>query len=205
MATQDERRRLTYQKLVDSARKLFAKTGYNSTSIDQIVTECNVAKGTYYQHFKCKLDILIAIERIDHADMTLKTLDAIKNGAQVLPQLKGYLQSLCAWFEKRKNIAEAVILSRISSKGSLLDQDDYHLSGRYFIKTLIEAGQKQKQIRSDIPSVALTMAIGGMIAISVLSWSKNPEKGTLWPMMETGLTLFLQGAQCRRNTQGKRA
>lgn len=44
--------------LLDSAFELFAKIGVNSTTIDEIVRNAGVAKGTFYLYFKDKYDIL---------------------------------------------------------------------------------------------------------------------------------------------------
>ncbi|RNA63230.1 TetR/AcrR family transcriptional regulator [Chryseobacterium nematophagum] len=38
---------------------LFANQGYNSTGINQIISEANVAKASFYQHFKSKEDLCV--------------------------------------------------------------------------------------------------------------------------------------------------
>ena len=52
-----ERRR----ELVDTAERLFLEKGYDRTSVNDIVTEINVAKGTFYHYFKSKTEILGAV------------------------------------------------------------------------------------------------------------------------------------------------
>lgn len=49
------------QRLLDAAFNCFSNIGYNQTSIDNIVTEANVAKGTFYLYFKDKEDILNSV------------------------------------------------------------------------------------------------------------------------------------------------
>jgi AcrR family transcriptional regulator len=49
------------QDLVDVAAQLFLKQGYENTTVNQIIGSLNLAKGTYYYHFKSKEDILIAV------------------------------------------------------------------------------------------------------------------------------------------------
>ena len=48
----------TRGKLLDSARKLIGQSGYDSVTVDDIVADCGVAKGTVYHYFKSKSDIL---------------------------------------------------------------------------------------------------------------------------------------------------
>lgn len=46
--------------IVETASMLFYKNGYNSTGINQIISESGIAKATLYSHFKSKEDICIA-------------------------------------------------------------------------------------------------------------------------------------------------
>ena len=43
--------------LLDAAFKLFTKKGFNNTTIQEIVDEAHVAKGTFYLYFEDKYDI----------------------------------------------------------------------------------------------------------------------------------------------------
>ncbi len=47
------------QKILDTAFRLFHKQGYNSTGINQIIKESNVAKGGLYHIFKSKEELCI--------------------------------------------------------------------------------------------------------------------------------------------------
>lgn len=45
---------------------LFANQGYNSTGINQIIAEANVAKASFYQHFRSKEDLCVAFLNARH-------------------------------------------------------------------------------------------------------------------------------------------
>jgi len=49
------------QELIDIAQYLFLTKGYEQTAVSEIVKEINVAQGTFYYHFKSKVDILEAV------------------------------------------------------------------------------------------------------------------------------------------------
>jgi len=53
----EERRR----EIVDTAERLFRKLGYSNCSVETIIQEIGVAKGTFYYYFKSKEEILGAI------------------------------------------------------------------------------------------------------------------------------------------------
>ncbi|GAB6135865.1 TetR/AcrR family transcriptional regulator [Thermococcus prieurii] len=48
----------TREKLVSSAMELFAKKGFDKTTVDEIVAKAGVAKGTFYLYFKSKDDLI---------------------------------------------------------------------------------------------------------------------------------------------------
>ncbi|WP_431293333.1 TetR/AcrR family transcriptional regulator [Pedobacter sp. P26] len=54
------------ERILAKSLDLFAKQGYNSTGINQIISEANVAKASFYQHFKSKEDLCVAFLEARH-------------------------------------------------------------------------------------------------------------------------------------------
>ncbi|MGX1640814.1 TetR/AcrR family transcriptional regulator [Sphingobacterium sp. SGL-16] len=54
------------ERIIDTASLLFHQQGYNSTGINQIISEANVAKASFYQHFKSKDDLCVAFLNARH-------------------------------------------------------------------------------------------------------------------------------------------
>jgi len=52
--------------ILDAADRLFYRQGYNATGINQIIEESGVAKGSLYQHFESKTDLLVAYVERNH-------------------------------------------------------------------------------------------------------------------------------------------
>ena len=51
----------TRQKIIDSAHKLFYERGFNGTSIDDILKDAGLNKGSLYHLFKGKKEVLLAV------------------------------------------------------------------------------------------------------------------------------------------------
>ena len=60
------RGQLVVDKILDSANRLFYRQGYNLTGINQIIEEAGVAKGSLYQHFRSKVDLMIGYLELNH-------------------------------------------------------------------------------------------------------------------------------------------
>ncbi|MBO9202846.1 MULTISPECIES: TetR/AcrR family transcriptional regulator [Niastella] len=69
-------------RILDVASRLFYEQGYNSTGINQIIDEAAIARGSLYNHFPSKRDLLAAyIERAEDIWFTSleKHLETIKD------------------------------------------------------------------------------------------------------------------------------
>ena len=59
--TQAERTEATTSALVDAARELFARDGYDATSLDAVAARAKVTKGAVYHHFEGKRQLFEAV------------------------------------------------------------------------------------------------------------------------------------------------
>src|SRR5947208_11277144 len=59
--TQAERTEATTSALVDAARELFARDGYEATSLAAVAANANVTKGAVYHHFDGKRQLFEAV------------------------------------------------------------------------------------------------------------------------------------------------
>lgn len=74
-------------EILDKAAGLFEERGYNNTTVNDILREVNIAKGTFYYYFKSKEEVLDAI--IDrYLEIALEMAEAVKNRAELSPAEK---------------------------------------------------------------------------------------------------------------------
>ncbi len=75
-------------KIIETASFLFYKNGYNSTGINEIISEAGIAKATLYNHFKSKEDICLAYLRYKNTtfiqDIKAFTSSKVNGKTQIL-------------------------------------------------------------------------------------------------------------------------
>jgi AcrR family transcriptional regulator len=54
------------ERILETTFDLFGCQGYNSTGINQIISEATVAKASFYQHFKSKEDLCVEFLNVRH-------------------------------------------------------------------------------------------------------------------------------------------
>ena len=65
-------------RIIETASKLFHKQGYNSTGINQIISEASVAKASLYKHFNSKEELAIVYLNVRH-DYWFENLKSFTN------------------------------------------------------------------------------------------------------------------------------
>jgi len=65
--------------IIENAIKLFATKGYHSTSIQEIAQACGFAKGTLYNYFESKEDVMLSIMKYYFEKIRLETENIAKN------------------------------------------------------------------------------------------------------------------------------
>lgn len=76
----------TRSRIVSTAWKLFYREGYDNTTIDDIIEEANVSKGSFYHYFESKESLIDGIsylfdeayeDIVDNIDETLSPIDKL--------------------------------------------------------------------------------------------------------------------------------
>ncbi|MEZ5375542.1 MAG: TetR/AcrR family transcriptional regulator [Acidimicrobiales bacterium] len=84
------------QQLLDTARMVFARSGFHETSMNDVAAEAGVTKPVLYQHFASKRDLFRAVlddvgRRLEH-DIIQSAAKAMTPREQVERGLSAYLQ-----------------------------------------------------------------------------------------------------------------
>ncbi|WP_404459737.1 TetR/AcrR family transcriptional regulator [Sutcliffiella horikoshii] len=97
------------QLIMEKATELFAKQGFEATSIQQITEQCGISKGSFYLSFKSKDELIM--EMLDHFFMEVTTetdqlVNLHKNDANLLFK---FYQLTFHFFAKHADFAKVLI------------------------------------------------------------------------------------------------
>jgi AcrR family transcriptional regulator len=73
-------------EIMDVAQTLFFSKGYENTSVNKIIEETSIAKGTFYYYFKSKEEILDAIIKRFVMNFTQEVLSVVNDTALSAPE-----------------------------------------------------------------------------------------------------------------------
>ena len=105
------------QELLKIAYKLFVQKGYEQTSIDEIIAEAHIAKGTYYYHFPSKESTLEAVIDMMISDEVQRAKAILSAPISVPQKLVGVITTL------RPQQAESTIADALNQKDNIIMHD----------------------------------------------------------------------------------
>ena len=95
------------QELLRIAYRMFIEKGYEATSIDEIITEAHIAKGTYYYYFPSKEATLEEVIKMMISDEVQRAKEILSAPISVPQKLVGVITSLRPK-QNESNIADAL-------------------------------------------------------------------------------------------------
>ena len=156
----DDKKQAKEIKLLNSAFKLYSKKGINNTSIQDIVVDAGVAKGTFYLYFKDKYDLQKKLTIKKSNELFHKALDKLdinvinKFDDQLIFVIDNVIDELSKEPDLIKIIYKDLSLGFYNNGiNSLIESDETDIY-EIFIKAIDE-----NNIKLENPSVTLYMII----------------------------------------------
>lgn len=104
----------TKLELLKIAYKMFLSKGYENTSIDEIIEEAKIAKGTYYYHFKSKEQMLEEVIQMMIDEYEMKAKEILNSDLDLPEKMIGIITSF------RPNNDEFQIVDTLNRQDNLI-------------------------------------------------------------------------------------
>jgi len=147
-------------KLLEEARMIFARYGYNKTTVDDIARAVGKGKSTFYYYFKSKEEIFKAVIEKEAFLFRAKLIESISIKASPIEKIKNYILTRLESFKELVNFYNAIRndgMDQISFIDEL--RDKYELEQVNIIKMVLMESIQNKSIEiDDIELVSEAMA-----------------------------------------------
>lgn len=142
----------TKNKLLQSALKLFTKHGFDKVTVEDITNHAGVSKGTFYNHFNTKEQVLV--EQFDSIDAFYgKTLGGVDPTMSASARALLFIDAMCRFCGEVWGLSflKIVYMNQISigERPSMLLKKE-----RFFYKILeqiVQQGRDDGEFRTDMP------------------------------------------------------
>jgi len=177
-----ERRKLEVRaRIYGAARELFAKQGFDATTVDEIAAAADVAPATFFNHFPSK-QVLLGLMATEVVDALHSLTGHLESDAGSVERLSAFVASAADAIAANRGAARDVLLEFMRSDATPDGPQPYLERIHQPFVALIQAGQREGAMRNDYDAGFLAQMAVGMLNSAITSWLADP----LYPV-ERGL------------------
>lgn len=182
--------------IYQAAIALFKKRGYAATTVEEIAAAAGVAKGTFFNFYPTKLDVLKAYYRT--IDFEVARRRAALDPAEPRKSLTKYagdverilLREGPLMLELLDIAVSDPAMRRIDADSGSIDADEF--------ADFVRRAQSGKRISKKIDASIAAGAIIDLWSGAIRTWLVAPKKGTLADLFDARMAVLFQGLDDRK-------
>jgi len=182
----------TKRKIFETSMKLFAKKGYDATSIEEITSTVGVAKGTLYYHFSSKEEIFNFL--IEEGIKLLQNSIDIKTAKyeNYIDKLKAIILIQIKVVVKYEDLI-TILLSQFWGNEARNQKCKKHIL-EYInkIEEIVKIGIEKKEIKKGDP-LAIASEIYGLICSSLVYKIRNEKEINIMKLYKEFENTIIEG------------
>lgn len=163
------------EKIIQVSKNLFLTKGYSKTTVNDIIKEINIAKGTFYYYFKSKEEVLSSVVDMQVNQMISKT-DSIREQENL--SLQERIINIFMAQSKTSNVEEQM-LRDMHKQENLLMLQKYSEKMIHaltpVLSDIIEEGNRRGIFHADYPHEYMEMLLVSASVLTDDSWSGNEQ------------------------------
>ncbi len=184
-SVRQQKKDLVRQSIINSAFNLFQEHGYNNVSVNDIIKDAKIAKGTFFNYFPTKADLLafwysalikksISISFEPHLDLEANLLRIIEVSVQFIRANPNI------WLEKNIHVLTNKNLQAI-------ERDSETTLRNFVIQFLTDSNQQLKISHNQFADLFVTLFTG-----TVREWAITGQETDIAAIFSQRLHIFLQ-------------
>lgn len=191
MLKREEKKQETVNRIIDAATCLFSEKGYEATTVAEIAEMAGVAKGTFFNYFKAKEDLLIKFQKSLFFN-EIKTLND-KPGPYA-PRILALVKELGDSMNENRTQMRLTLQRFLTT--NTIENSKSRLKGKIeSIVPIFEKGQKTGEFTSTIPAAIMARTAMQIYLGAMISWSTGTENDGLGEQLLLAFQIFLEGVK----------
>src|SRR5215813_9009848 len=166
--------------ILEAARKVFAKKGFNDATVDDIADQAGVAKGTVYLYYRSKREIYFAALKFGIEQMYAALVDELQSRSTTEQKLRALIAAKLAYFDENRDFFK-IFYSELGKfpihPGAIVAEfKRLYLEQARLVESILKEGVRKKTLRSvptEQAALAISDIIRGVVTNRLLGWSKS--------------------------------
>lgn len=175
-----EKKRLTQARLVEAALHCFSEDGYEATTVEAITRRAGVAKGTFFNYFRTKADVLLHVGAVQEEWM-LQQIDQIDRPR--VDSIVDTLIELMVATATRLPLSRPLVRAMFQATLQTPEESDTQVS--HFARVgmalipLCELGQRRQELTTRLSAYEIASLIMQTYSSILLTWALTTDPDSL--------------------------
>lgn len=198
------RRAETRERIFRAALGLFAEHGFMKTTVEDITEAADVGKGTFFNYFRNKEDVLSALAEVQ-LDKYAHAIQAAESGVLTPRQaLRELWLRLPEEPGRSQALVRSLMVAFLTSQAVREKMSRSLAQGREMLARLFASARECGEARRDRRPLELALAFQQKLLGTALVWTLNPPV-PLKPLLEASFEDFWRGAGNQRSRKERRS
>jgi len=164
-------------EILEAARKVFARKGFNGATVDDIAEAAAVAKGTVYLYFPSKRDIYLAALKRGLTTLIEETKRNVAAAASPADKLRAFISTRLQFADENRDLAPIlqVEFANLGLPQSHKEFRQLYLEQVNTLRSVLDEAVRQGQVRAvrtDAVAVLVYETTRAVVMQRRLGWSK---------------------------------
>lgn len=186
----EEKKRATKQKITDCALKLFAEQGYEATTVNQIAEHADIAKGTFFNYFETKEELLCDFQFVFATEEISKL--QYKQGP-IIPLMREVLMEMVRRLPAERLLILAKFQTIINNSSLLELEKSRNEEFKQMLTPVIKVAQDYGEITGIMPAEMIAELAVQTYDSVLLYWGMGLGDEKLTNQMALTFELFIRG------------
>lgn len=191
----------TRENIIRVAVDLFQRQGFDSTTMDQIAAEADIARKTLYNHFSVKEAIVDDFVRELSTELAGTSRKKLKQLPDTRSRLLAALDTAYRWVETNPEFTAICLGYRMKNMWRKAGGPTSETGTQEIMTEILQQGQQTGEIRQDVPVKILVFQLDMLRGSVVMDWLANADKFDLRKEIARIVDLFLYGAIDRKKEE----
>ncbi|MDR6226266.1 TetR/AcrR family transcriptional regulator [Desmospora profundinema] len=190
----EQRKKELKEKILLVSLRLFKEKGFEPVTVEEITAACGIAKGTFYNYFSEKKQILLYLgnSQLERLEESVRRHGTVKPFRQRVKKIFGDLLSR---YTKHPDIARITISENIRSRLLLHEESRTIEAFQSALSSLVQEAMREGEIsdQPDPDQVASTLV--GLYFQTLITWLSftDPEKYDILDIFDNHLEILWEG------------
>ncbi|AZN42868.1 TetR/AcrR family transcriptional regulator [Paenibacillus albus] len=179
----------TRLRIKEAALDLIADNGYEATTVEEIAKQAGVAKGTFFNYFSSKDELICDLQAVFAMNEVAKLQD---QPGPLVPRFQLLIFQLVKEFELSKTLTRALFQAMFGSQRQLGSHNRLLDSLKEVLLPLIRQGQENGELRRDMPAEMIAQQAFQSYFGTLIIWSMEEDDEPLDNRMAMAFELFFR-------------